>query len=486
MMVFSQRLSKQIILLSAIVLINACAEPATKYAPDSKAHDTDITDERPNVVFVLVDDLGYGQLGVTGQQHIKTPNINALANSGAAFTQAYSGGPVCSPSRISLLTGLDGRGLHTNSNAIKLKSNNQTFAQVLQKAGYDTNLIGKFGVGKEIGVNDPLYMGFNNWYGIMENIPAHRQYPSSIYINNKQVAVPENENGKKGKYAQEMWTAKAEEYLRQEHIKPFFLFLSYTSPHAELAAPKAFYQQYKDKFEETPYVGQADGKVDHYFEHFYPDPVEQPNATMAAMISALDSYVGRLVAVLKTQGLLDNTMIIFTSDNGVHAEGGFDPSYFESSKPYRGIKRDLTDGGIHVPFIVRWDSKLAPNTLVDVPIAFADMLPTFAEMAGVEDLVNTAAINGQSVYPLLTGEATSMPDRLMYWEFVRQLGLDTTASVTQAIRKGDFKAVRYGADAKMGLYKITEDQSESKDLTDSYPELAKEYLTFFDKQLTSQ
>jgi len=463
----------------------ACEQQPTNFSANGS--DQAQTEERPNVVFILVDDLGYGQLGMTGQTKISTPNIDNLAQSGLSFTQAYSGGSVCSPSRVSLLTGMDGRTLHNNTNAVKLRTKDVTFTQLIQEAGYQTKLIGKFGVGDIKDATDPLVMGFDSWYGVMSNIPAHRQFPETVYRDNNIVPVPENQNGKKGLYAQEMWTSEAEAFLKESHQDPFFLFLSYTSPHAELAAPKDFYDIYKDSFEETPYIGMADGKADHYFENFYPEPVAQPNATIAAMITALDAYVGRVEKVLEQQGLADNTIIVFTSDNGAHQEGGADPSFFNASAPYRGIKRDLTDGGIHVPFIVKWPKKIAADKTNATPIAFADMLPTFSEMAGIEPskLANLNT-NGRSVFSLINGTKSELPEHLMYWEFVRQLGLDKTASVTQAIRKGNYKAVRYGAHSKLGIFNIIEDPSESEDLSLQLPELADEYKTFFDDQLSKK
>lgn len=473
-----------LILSGTLVFLSGCG---TKTEVDSKsqvATKSQVQDARPNVVFILADDLGHGQLGFNGQTKIKTPNIDAMAQDGVIFTQAYSGSTVCSPSRISLLTGRDGRSLHSNTNAIKIRKTDTTFAQLLQKAGYTTKLVGKYGVGNELGYNDPMTMGFDSWYGIMQNVPSHRQYPKTLMRDNVELIIKENQNGNKGAYAQELWTQEAEDFLSQKHNKPFFLYLSYTTPHAELAAPEAFYREYQDSFEETPYLGLTDGVVDNYFEPFYKDAVEQPNATMAAMVTALDSYVGRVRKTLQDKGLSDNTIVIFTSDNGPHEEGGASPAFFDASKPFRGVKRDLLDGGIHVPFIVKWGDKHQSGSQIDEPIAFADMLPTFADMALIADEERpNRMVDGRSIYPLLSGEKTSLPDAIMYWEFVRQLGLDNKKLITQAAREGEFKAVRYGVDTQMSLYNIVQDPGEITDLSQQNPELAKMFQEFLDTQI---
>ncbi|MGJ8691636.1 MAG: sulfatase-like hydrolase/transferase [Thalassotalea sp.] len=437
----------------------------------------------PNVVFILVDDLGFGQVGFNGQTQIKTPNLDSLAKKGVQFTQAYAGSTVCSPSRISLLTGKDGRGLSGNNNTIKMLAEDVTFPQLLQKAGYETALIGKYGIGLEIGKTDPLAKGFDNWYGFLDNVSAHRQYPKTIMRNNQEIDVPENHDGKNGAYAQAMFTEEAISFINKKHDKPFFLYLSYTSPHGELAAPEEFMAEYENAFTETPYLGLSDGTADTVFERFYPTAVLKPNATMAAMITGLDQYIGQVLAEIEKAGLAENTLIIFTSDNGPHEESGADPEYFSASKPYRGMKRDLFDGGIHVPMVAYWQGKTPAGFINNTPIAFADFLPSFADMAGVSLAEHAVTSDGDSIYPLLIGDAETMPQRILYWEFVRELGGEP--KVTQALRSGDYKAVRYGKDAKLQLFNIITDPAELNDLSEQDVELAAKYTAMFNDELNN-
>ncbi|MBR9908835.1 MAG: arylsulfatase [Gammaproteobacteria bacterium] len=439
----------------------------------------------PNIIFILADDLGHGQIGVNGESRIKTPNIDKLATQGVRFTQAYAGGTVCSPSRVSLLTGRDSRLLHDNSNSIKIREQDVTLAHVLQRGGYDTALIGKYGIGHDLGVNDPLKMGFDEWYGFVTNVEAHRQYPQYLYRNNEKVQIEENANGARNAYAQELFTQEALSYIKKKRTQPFFLFMSYTTPHAELAAPDEYYNQYRDQFEEIPYLGMADGKEDTVYDRFYPEPVEQPNATMAAMVTALDAYVGNIMDGLKEAGLEENTIVIFTSDNGPHEESGADPAYFDASKPYRGVKRDLLDGGIHVPMIVRWPSTIEAGRVNDTPWAFWDLLPTFAELSGVSlDAVPGVQTNGVSVLELLKDQQAGLPERILYWEFARELGdAGAGGSPYQAARLGEWKAVRYGPAAPMELFNIVRDPAESKNLIASEVQLAARFKQLFDDQL---
>lgn len=439
----------------------------------------------PNIVFILADDLGYGQLGVNGQSRIETPHIDLLAAQGVQFTQAYSGGTVCSPSRVSLMTGRDSRLLHDNSNSIKIREQDVTLAHVLQRGGYETALIGKYGIGHQIGVNDPLKMGFDEWYGLVTNVEAHRQYPEFLYRNNVKVPIEANANGARSAYAQELFTTEAQSFIKKNREKPFFLFLSYTTPHAELAAPEQFYSRYRDQFEEVPYAGMSDGKEDTIFERFYPQTVEQPNATMAAMVTALDAYVGDISESLKEAGVEDNTIVIFTSDNGPHAEGGADPDYFDASQPYRGMKRDLLDGGIHVPMIVRWPDAIEAGRVNHAPWAFWDLLPTFAELSGVSlDSVPGVQTNGVSVLELFKHQDAVLPERILYWEFARELGdAGAGGSPYQAARFGDWKAVRYGPAAPMELFNVVSDPEERRNLVATEEALATKLRQFLDGQL---
>lgn len=442
-----------------------------------------VASEKPNVVFILTDDLGFNQVGAYGTSKIKTPNLDQMAANGIRFDQAYAGNTVCSPSRVSLFTGRDGRFMSNNSNTVQLEEIDVTMAHVLKHANYDTALFGKYSIGSKMGVTDPLAMGFDTWYGMYSILEGHRQYPQILWRDGVKERIRENEGGRKGAYAPELFTQETIKYIQQERDNPFFIMLAYTIPHADLAVPERFSDQYD--FPETPYLGMQNGKPTDKYAWYYPEPVERPNAVMAGMVSALDEYVGRIIAALEAEGKLDNTIIIFTSDNGPHDEGGADPEFFEASAPYKGQKRDLYDGGIHVPMILQWPAKIEKGRVDQTPLTFADVLPTFADIAGVNlDLVPRVKTNGVSLKPILNDNPIVMPDRTLYWEFSKQVGDPNSGIIGdtfQAARRGDWKAVRYGFDAPLELYNITDDPGESKNLVESEKALAKEFLALFEK-----
>jgi len=450
------------------------------------ASDTD--SDRPNILFILADDLGFNQLGCYGDTPIKTTNLDRLAAGGIRFTQAYAGNTVCSPSRVSLFTGRDGRLMQNNSNTVQLKDIDVTFAHVLKHAGYDTALFGKYSIGSQMGVTDPLAMGFDTWYGMYSILEGHRQYPQILWRDGKKIRIRENEGGRRGAYAQELFARKAIEYIEQERDNPFFVFLAFSSPHAELAAPARYTQLYRKQFPEQPYTGMSTGIPCDKYAWYYPTPVEHPRATFAGMVTALDDYVGRIVSVLEKQGILDNTLIVFTSDNGPHDEGGGDPQFFKASAPYKGMKRDVYDGGIHVPMIVHWPEAIRQPRTDDTPWAFADVLPTLADIAGVSlNSVPRVRTNGVSIRTLLKDDPETLPDRTLYWEFGKQAGDPNSGIVGvvfQAARRGKWKAVRYGVDAPVELYNIDEDPSESVDLSERFSDVHREFVELFEKHGT--
>lgn len=441
--------------------------------------------DKPNIIFILADDLGFNQIGVYGDTPIKTPNLDRLAKNGIRFTQAYSGNTVCSPSRVSLFTGRDGRLMENNSNTVQLRDIDVTIAHVLKHAGYDTALFGKYSIGSQMGVTDPLAMGFDTWYGMYSILEGHRQYPQLLWRDGRKLRIAANEGGNKGAYAQELFTQEAIAYIRQRHDNPFFVMLSFSSPHAELGAPARFVRPYIDRFPETPYTGMSTGTPSDKYAWYYPEPVVSPHATFAGMVAALDDYVGQIVAVLEEQGALKNTLIIFTSDNGPHDEGGGDPKFFRASEPYRGMKRDLYDGGIHVPMIVHWPQATTEGRVDDTPWAFADVLPTFADIAGVSlNSVPRVKTNGVSILPLLRDDPQPLPERILYWEFGKQLGDPNSGvigEVFQAARRGPWKAVRYGMKEPVELYRIDRDPSEEQELSEQEPDTHREFVELFEK-----
>lgn len=441
--------------------------------------------EKPNIIFVLADDLGFNQVGAYGDTPIQTPNLDRLAANGVRFTQAYAGNTVCSPSRVSLFTGRDGRLMENNSNTASLTAMDRTVAHVLKYGGYDTALFGKYSIGSQMGVTDPLAMGFDTWYGMYTILEGHRQYPHILWRDGVKERIEANEAGRKGAYAQELFTKEAIKYIRADHRNPFFVFLAYSSPHAELAAPEKYMKMYEGKFEEKPYIGMSQGKEVEKYASYYPAPVKNPNATMAAMVTALDDYIGQIYAVLEEKGMADNTLIIFTSDNGPHDEGGASPDYFKASKPYKGMKRDVYDGGIHVPFIAHWPAAIKTPRVDDTPLVFPDIFPTFGELAGVSmNVIPRLKINGESIAGRLRDEPLPMDERTLYWEFGKQAGDPNSGivgEVFQAARRGPWKAVRYGLKAPVELYNLDQDPGESNELSKVRPEIHAEFVRLFEE-----
>ncbi len=479
--------------MGTLLLGSACSEaprdPGASPDGTQPGQGTTSDVQKPNILFILTDDLGFNQVGAYGQSQINTPTLDKMAAEGIRFTQAYAGNTVCSPSRVSLFTGRDGRGMHDNSNKIKLRKHDVTFAHLLKSVGYDTGLFGKYSIGQnnDLAETGPLKMGFDTWYGMDHILEGHRQHPTFLWDDDEKITIDANLEGGKGVYAQKRFTEETIEFIREERDAPFFAFLAYSSPHAELAAPQEFVDQYTGKFEETPYTGMATGEPADKYATYYPEPVDEPNATMAAMVTALDTYIGEILQVLEEDGIADNTIIFFSSDNGPHDEGGANPDFFEAAKPYRGMKRDLYDGGIHVPMIVRWRAGIKNPRVDDTPWAFADVLPTFAELADVApDSVPGIMTNGISIAQILNDSPQEIPERLMYWEFGKQVGDPNSGvigQIIQAARKGDWKGVRYDLDKPVEVYNIIDDPGETNNLAEEKPEMAEEFYRLFEENV---
>lgn len=445
---------------------------------------------RPNVLLILFDDMGYGQLGITGHPIIKTPNIDRLARQGMLFTNGYSGNTVCSPSRVSLMTGRDTSRMRGAANDITLQPGDRTIAHLLGDAGYKTALFGKFGIGPHFGQNDPMAMGFQHWVGVLHNIEAHRQYPPFLFHDNKMMFIRENLAGAKGIYAQRLFTNAALDFLdKQTGQAPFFAYLAYTSPHSEMAAPEKFVAPYRGKFPETRYNGSTGPTPASQFPEYYPEPIDQPNAVQAGMVAALDSYVGELLAKLEERGLADNTLVILTSDNGPHSEGGGDPIGQMAAGPFSGGKRDLTEGGLHMPFIARWPRAIAAGRVEDEPVLFADILPTLAALAGTPDAAAKTGANGLSFATILSDAKAVLPERMLYWAFARMLGDPNSVNVgvlQQAGRIGKWKAFRPSKDAPVQLFDLTRDRAEKHDLAAANPKIAADFTRRFDAEIEEQ
>jgi len=436
-------------LAATTVLFSAGAQPAA-------------TSRRPNIIFILADDLGYGDLGCYGQARIKTPNLDKLAAQGMRFTDFYSGSTVCAPSRCALMTGLHTGHAFVRGNALlALRPQDLTVAEVLKQAGYHTGLIGKWGLGNQNTTGVPQKKGFDEFVGYLDQTHAHNYYPDYLWRFDRpsdgnegydgQVVFPDNQGGKHGQYSHDLFAAAALNFLSPNkpqaanQYRPFFLYLAYTIPHAnnEEGARSGNGMQVPD---DAPYSKES---------------WSQPEKNKAAMITRLDADVGRLMGKLERLGMYNSTLVIFTSDNGPHKEGGVAPKFFASSGPLRGIKRDLYEGGIRVPLIACWPGHIKAGTVNDQPFAFWDFLPTAAAVAEAK---LTAPVDGISMLPTLLGQPQTNRHTFLYWEFHER-------GFQQAARMGDWKAVRPQAGRPLELYNLKTDVGEEHNVADKNPEV---------------
>ncbi|MEX2404684.1 MAG: arylsulfatase [Balneolales bacterium] len=420
-------------------------------------------DDQPNIIFIMADDLGYGDLGSYGQQDIKTPRLDQMSKEGLRFTQFYSGHTVCAPSRSSLMSGM-----HTGRTRIRgnfsvesgervpLEPQDTTVAEVLQRAGYTTGLVGKWGLGEPETLGIPNRKGFDYFWGFLNQRRAHTYYPEYVWRNTNRVILDGNQNGGRKQFTHDLDMDEARGFIRAHREGPFFLYLALQTPHAELLVPDDSKVDYLDDdgnsiFEETPFP--------HVEQRSYSGQ-EMPNATYAAMISRMDRDIGRLLDLLKDLGIDENTMVLFTSDNGPHSEGGYDPDYFNSNGPLRGIKRDLYEGGIRVPMIARMPGTIPAGEVSDQVWSMWDFLPTAAELAGTEPPQN---IDGISMKNALFNQPQEDPEYL-YWEFHEGV-------FSQAVRFGDWKAVRTDANEPIELYDLTLDIGEENDISKDHSDV---------------
>ncbi|UCG58601.1 MAG: arylsulfatase [Phycisphaerales bacterium] len=413
---------------------------------------------RPNIIYILADDLGYGDLGCYGQAKIKTPNIDRMAAEGMRFTQHYSGSTVCAPSRCCLMTGL-----HTGHAYIRgnreiqpegqepIRADTVTVGKLLKRAGYITGMVGKWGLGSPGSEGVPNRQGFDYFFGHLCQREAHFYYPPHLWRNEEKIVLEGNDRKKQtGRYSHDLMTDEVLAFIRRNKARPFFLYVPYTIPHAELAVPEDSLSQYEGKFPEKPFPG----------NHYGAQP--RPHTVFAAMVSRLDRDVGKILALLRELRIDDRTLVMFTSDNGPHREGGADPGFFQSSGPLRGIKRDLYEGGIRVPLVARWPGKIGPHTVSHHVSAFWDFLPTACELAGVK---SPEGIDGISMMPtLLGGPAKQQKHKFLYWEFHER-------GSKQAVRMGRWKAVRFGTGGKLELYDLDNDIGEANDVAAEQPEI---------------
>src|SRR5437899_97725 len=420
--------------LSSIVSATPAAEP-----------------HRPNIVFILADDLGYGDVGCYGQQRIRTPNIDNLAAEGMRFTQCYAGSTVCAPSRCALMTGLHTGHATVRGNAfVPLRAQDVTVAEVLKRAGYTTALIGKWGLGEPGTSGVPNRKGFDTFFGYLNQGHAHNYYPDYLWRNEERTKIEGNvvKNGvtsRRAQYAPDLLTKEALRFVEQQKDKPFFLYLAHITPHANnerghkegngLEVPS-----------DAPYSDKSWPQIEKNY---------------AAMVTRMDADVGRLMTQLKKLGLEENTIVFFSSDNGPHKEGGHDPRFFQSGGPLQGIKRDLYEGGIRVPMIARWPGHIAAGRASDHVWAFWDFLPTAADLSGA---TVPAGLDGISVLPTLLGKGEQKQHDFLYWEFHER-------GFQQAVRRGDWKALRSAWGEPLELYDLRSDLAEKHNVAGRHAEI---------------
>lgn len=454
-----------IVLIISLVMVFGCSNAQQE---SGKAR-------KPNIVFILADDLGYGDLGCYGQKRFQTPNLDKMAAGGMLFTQHYSGTSVCAPSRSALMTGQ-----HTGHTPIRgnkgwepegqwpLKAEAVTVAEILKKEGYVTGAFGKWGLGFVGTEGDPNKQGFDEFFGYNCQSLAHNYFPGHLWDNEKKIELKENTGDKFVTYAPHLIHERALQFIEKNKDKPFFLYYPSTIPHAELLLPEKNLAEFRGRFlPEKAFKGAEPG--DKGFREGPYGTQPESHAAFAAMVTLLDKQVGEVLAKLKELGLEKNTLVIFSSDNGPHLEGGADPDYFDSNGPLRGYKRDLYEGGMRVPMIAFWEGKIIPGSKSGHVSAFWDFLPTVAELTGVK---TPEKVDGISYLPALLGKNQPQHD-FMYWEFHEQGG-------RQAVRKGDWKLVKYNVftpeKTTTELYNLASDVGEQNNVAQQNPEIVKELL----------
>ena len=451
--------------------------------------------QKPNIIYILADDLGYGDLGVYGQEKIKTPNIDRLAKEGIQFTNHYAGQTVCSPSRCALMTGLHMGNASVTRNGQLLNPDDVTVAELLKKANYTTGIIGKWGLSEgAIADNSPNQQGFDYYFGFENQGFAHFYYPEYLWKNHTKVAYPENLNirdkaGKSingnGTYSHDEFAKESLRFIKNNKDKPFFLYVPFAIPHAELTVPEDSKKQYKDlNWPETPHKVGGGAKKGNGYGSQYTDGYcaqDKPNLTYASMISRMDKNIRKIVNLLKELGLEENTIILFASDNGPSYEGGQDILFFNSSGGLKGKKRDLYEGGIRVPFIVKWKGKIKEGQVSNHPSAFWDFLPTACDLAGIETPKNT---DGISLLPTFLGKTeTQKKHKYLYWNWEHR-----KKPYYEVVRVNDWKLFRItpkkGNDKTpyFELYNLKDDANETNNLVTVKPELVAKFTPYLEEQ----
>lgn len=414
---------------------------------------------KPNLIYILLDDAGYADLSCYGQKKFQTPNIDQLAKEGLKFTDHYAGCTVCAPTRCCLMTGL-----HTGHAVVRgnrevqpegqasMPADIVTIPRLLRKAGYVTGAFGKWGLGAPGSASDPANH-FDEFFGYNCQRQAHNYYPTHLWHNREKVEL----DGKT--YSHDLIMAESLNFIRSsvENDKPFFCFLPITIPHAAMHVPEESAAPFRKKFpqfEDT--IGKYKGPL-----------VKNPAAGFAGMMTRLDSQIGELMVLLKKLDIDESTLVMLTSDNGPHKEGGHMPQFFDSNGPLRGIKRDVYEGGIRVPLIARWPGTIQAGTESSLISAHWDVLPTLCELAGAK---TPEQLDGISMVPTLTGKGTQQPHEFLYWEFPSVGG-------KQAVRMGKWKGVRLdlfkNPKAKLELYDLSQDLGEKNNIAAEHPDVVR-------------
>ncbi len=439
------------------------------------------------MIFILADDLGWGDLGSYGQTKIKTPHLDRMAAEGMRFTQFYSGSPVCAPSRAVLMTGKHGGHAYIRDNrAVKpegqwpIPASDVTIAELLKSQGYATGAFGKWGLGFVGTEGDPNRQGFDHFFGYNCQGEAHNFYPIHLWRNDHKVILEGNTRGLTGKhYSHDLIEAEALQFIRASKNKPFFLYVPFTIPHLALQVPDDSLAEYAGRWDDPAYEGNKG-----YLPH------SQPRAAYAAMVSRMDRSVGRILALVKELGLDDKTLVMFSSDNGgAFGEvtkdfefrpgrmGGTDYVFFGSTGKFRAFKGSVYEGGIRVPFIARFPGRIKAGTVSELPAVFYDLLPTLCEIAGLEPPGNT---DGLSILPTLLGKGRQKRHEFLFWDFNGYGG-------QQAVRLGEWKGVRRNlqrGESKIELYNLVDDIGEQNDVAGRHPEIVRRIAAIMKREHT--
>jgi arylsulfatase A-like enzyme len=416
---------------------------------------------RPNIVFIMADDLGVGDLGCYGQKIIRTPHIDSLAKDGMRFRQAYAGCTVCAPSRSVLMTGMHmgHTSVRSNPGGVPLLPEDLTVAEMLRSDGYKTGIFGKWGLGDVGTTGEPRKQGFDESFGYLHQVHAHWFYPEYLIKNGERYALPGNGNGKRTTYSHDIIAEHALDFIRRHRNEPFFCYVPFTTPHLELLVPEDSLNEYKGKIEDKPYITAQ--------KHYADQP--HARAAYAGMVTRMDRDVGRIVALLRESGLENDTIVFFTSDNG-GATRLWGDDFFRSTAGLRGHKQNMYEGGIRTPLVARWPGRIARGAVTDHPCGFFDVMATLAELAGVE----APKSDGISFAPALLGKNNQRRHEFMYWELPRynaKTGEFAQEAPMMALRTEEWKAVRPKPESALELYNLKVDPHEEHDVAAQNPKV---------------